>query len=618
MAAFAWPLAAPLEPAQDSPVLEFTLTRVFGSESLVISDAALSPDGRWIVLTEGDQQQRSNLWVLSTGGGAPVPLTRGPYIDAFPSWFPSGERIAFVSTRPPVCTIMTVPFDPDSGTAAGPPRQVGLDVVGDSLDVSPDGKQIAYFSGKALKVIPATGGTARSLAGDGGYMPRWSPDGRSVHYLRGGSGRTRLMRVSVEGGRPEVVFTWPGWMSLVPGGANRSFVLREPQEGRGGEIATLGGLALGRLERGRPRGMNALGISKDGDQILAIRRDFAAPLTVLPVQGGPARRLAEGRAYEEPLGWSADGKEVLFESTLDGENLLFFAPLDGGPMRQVKLPETRRRDFSPVLSADGDHVLYARDEGEDGLSSLEVYSIEEDSSWELSRRHALLQAFVTGAGGSVYRDGPDFIFLEKRDDRYELYRSSPRGPSRLLRSFAREEPQSVAVHGNRIAYVVNSKTGGSLFLASAGDAPTRRLLTLNGELHQATWSPSGTSIAAYHFDPTAASGNDWRPEGRDLITLKVSPSGERVGDLGRRSVPGGHWWSLQWLPDGRGILAVGMDANVWLVPLDAEGRPVNLTQDDSNSAYNYRLSPDGRWIAYASGRQTGSSVWLLKLKEPLR
>jgi len=187
-----------------------------------------------------------------------------------------------------------------------------------------------------------------------------------------------------------------------------------------------------------------------------------------------------------------------------------------------------------------------------------------------------------------------------------------------LWSFGHKEPQSVAVHGNRIAYVVNSKTEGSLFLASAGDAPARLLLALNGMLDFGVWSPGGTSIAAYHFDPAVASGNDWRPEGRDLVTLEVSASGERVGGLRRHTVPGGHWWSPLWLPDGRGILVVGMDANVWLIPLEAEARPVNVTQDDPNSAYHYRLSPDGREIAYASERQTGSSIWLLKLREPLR
>jgi Tol biopolymer transport system component len=341
---------------------------------------------------------------------------------------------------------------------------------------------------------------------------------------------------------------------------------------------------------------------------------------ILPVKGGPGRQLKETSGYDEPFGWSEDGGRVLFETELDGEEVMLYAPAAGGPMPQVKLPEARVRRFDPVLSGDGKHVLYAVVEDESELYTLKAYSIEEDWSWELSRMcfpDPLRQMRLSGASGTHYRDGDDFLFFEKREEHYLLVASPPQGPARVLRTFADKLPGSVGVHGNRIAYIQNTGEEGTLFLATAGKATARQLLKLHGMLDMVVWSPGGRRMAAYHFDPARSSVNDWDPAGRDLIVLEVNPSGELVGEPSRYVVPAGHWWYPWWLPDGRGILVNGMDGNVWLIPLDRAAWPVAITQDDPNTVWRFRLSPDGRYIAYPSERHQGSSIWLLNLEEPL-
>ena len=123
---------------QDSPTIDYTLTRVYGGESLYIGAASLSPDGRWIAYTDGDYTTPSNLWLISTEGGDPIPLTKGPYIDGGPIWFPSSDRIAFGSTRAPIYAIMTLPLNKLTGRPTGPPRQVTLESIEPYFDVSPD------------------------------------------------------------------------------------------------------------------------------------------------------------------------------------------------------------------------------------------------------------------------------------------------------------------------------------------------------------------------------------------------------------------------------------------------------------------------------------------------
>jgi hypothetical protein len=73
------------------------------------------------------------------------------------------------------------------------------------------------------------------------------------------------------------------------------------------------------------------------------------------------------------------------------------------------------------------------------------------------------------------------------------------------------------------------------------------------------------------------------------------------------------WWNLRWLPDSRGILATGMDGNVWLIPVDPDASPVCLTRDDPNVSWNFVVSPDGRHIAYHVVVPRGSSIWRVDL-----
>ncbi len=617
-------LVAPTASAQEVPSIEPTYTKVFGAQSTYIKNAALSPDGRWIAFTEGDDVDRTNLWVVSAEGGKPIRLTRGPYLDGSPVWFPTSDRIAFRSTRPPTWAIMTLPLDPLTGKPTGPPQQVTIERLTADFDVSPDGKWIAYTTsgpkGLALRVLPATGGIARTVAEPAGLSPVWSSDGRNIYYVTGraDSSIRKLMRAPVEGGRPETMSTWADSIRLLP---NAELVLRRirprPGEPRVLEIATMEGLSLGRLDL--PEGMGVVEISRDGDEILAIMRDWVAPLTILPVKGGPGRRLNEAMAHDEPLGWSPDSKKVLFETELNGDTVMLFAPVDGGPMHQVKLPEPRMRAFRPVLSGDGNHLLYAADgEGRD-TSTLKVYSLEEDWSWALTRSHTFVRGHmrISGVGGTEHRDGNHFLYFEKREGRYELYASPPRGPSRLLKAFAADRlPKSTGVHGDRIAFTESQGRESSLLLATRGKAAVRRILKLNGMLDMVLWSPDGRWLAAYHFD-RALSPDDWESEGRNLLIVEVSSSGEATGEPRTFRVPPGHWWSPRWLPDSRGIVTVGVDGNVWLIPLDPSARPVALTQDDPNSVWRYSLSPDGRTIAYSSEMPTGSSIWRVQPGEAM-
>ena len=69
-----------------------------------VSDAQVSPDGRWVayVVTAVDMKENANdpdVWLISTAGGESVRLTANKKSDNQPRWSPDGKRIAFVSAR---------------------------------------------------------------------------------------------------------------------------------------------------------------------------------------------------------------------------------------------------------------------------------------------------------------------------------------------------------------------------------------------------------------------------------------------------------------------------------------------------------------------------------------
>lgn len=630
------------------PLIASQLTRIYSAESQ-LRFPSLSPDGRWIAFsTSGDSG--GGLWLVPAEGGQAIRLTQGHWDDG-PVWFPSGDRIAFRSDRPARggdagSYVMSLAIDPETGQPTGPPRQVSIERCFAWLDVSPDGEWIA-FSGwagprHAILVVPSDGGASRIVATAMTSRPVWAADGKSIYYTvtpSSGVGES-LVRVSTDGAATDTVLTWPGEVDVF-GYPQSRFVLRAISIDRWRdhpsiwEVATLDGRALGRLEL--PPGVaSPFSFTPDGS-LLAVRYDASAPLEVLPVDGGAPRRLNDTRGNDQVLGWSPDGSRVLFRTSLDGGDRFFFASADGGAMRQLDLPEEPLDAFAPVLSQDGRRLLYAVEGADSAAVTLKVLDLRDanarvitdeffqpgEDSFELS-----------GRGGIHWRDGDDFLYVRRHDDRFELLALPPSGPPRLLRAFGggrngaggnvSAPPWGMAVYADRIAYVQSrsphrlGEGHNSLVLARAGHEESRLVLTIQGVLESPTWSPDGKhlTIDAYRRSPE----QDYAPSGLQLLVLEIGPSGEVMGEPTVLDTPDRlWWWSPQWLPDGRGLLVQAEDGSVWQVSSKPGIRPVELTADfpPNQDIWDFRISPDGRFIAYARSIFRGSSIWRVEAGDTL-
>ncbi|CAN5495220.1 S9 family peptidase [soil metagenome] len=163
----------------------------------------------------------SHLQLLDLATRKTVPLTNGKHDDGLPAWSPNGKEIAFVSKRGD---------DPDrtenwdlyviEAKAGAKERQLTTAPEADAHPDwesapawSPDGRTIAYIRGgdpkkiayatHALATVPATGGPAKILTAalDRNFVqPHWAPDGKFIFTVLEDDGAQSLVRVPVVAG----------------------------------------------------------------------------------------------------------------------------------------------------------------------------------------------------------------------------------------------------------------------------------------------------------------------------------------------------------------------------------------------------------------------------------
>jgi Tol biopolymer transport system component len=578
---------------------------------------AISPDGRWLVFSAADSPTRASLWIIPSAGGRPTRLTDAGFADDNPRFVPSGDRILFRSTRPAKATIegmylMSLPFDRAAGRASGPPTQLTFEPVLAPV-VSNDGNWIAYRAisedGFPLKVIPVNGGNARVLhnskSRQAGVLA-WSRDGASILIVGRGEKLERVVsRVPVNGGPPVVLFeTGKAVRAAAPDGS--LFALGEPG-GLNGRTHTIEVVdATGRVlyQHDVKSAVFPAGFSTAGDALYLVADDVSAYMRVRGVTDGTMRDLSAGKDYPWALDWLDDSKTLAYV----GDQGLLMGTLNAGP-RRVSATSGREQ----FESASATHGLLAVPTAATRLR-IEYYVVDLKTGARSLLTKTGLRTDATAAGGDYARVGDGFLYFEERGNNAALLLTRPGQPPRTLRLTTSADAlrHAYSVHGSRIAFTKETGDSLGLFIADSPTAPGRLIATLGPAAAPGccrlnlVFSPDGRWLVASRYG---------KRTDRDLLYIEVPAQG-RATNIRVVQVPADYWYEARWLPDNRGVTVIGgvvNDADIFLIPFRESEKPVNLTAADTDATWGHVLSPDGRYIAYASEVRRGSAIWRVDL-----
>ncbi len=148
------------------------------------NDHGLSPDGKWLAVSSGHEDNVSKIYIVPSDGGAARRATpKGP--SYWHGWSPDGESLAYCAERGGNFDIYTVP------AAGGEEKRLteaeGLD---DGPEYTPDGKLIYFNSERSgpMKIwrMNADGTKQEQVTTDAEYadwFPHISPDGKTMVFL---------------------------------------------------------------------------------------------------------------------------------------------------------------------------------------------------------------------------------------------------------------------------------------------------------------------------------------------------------------------------------------------------------------------------------------------------
>jgi dipeptidyl aminopeptidase/acylaminoacyl peptidase len=298
-----------------------------------------------------------------------------------------------------------------------------------------------------------------SYAGDDGQdiaTLAWSPDGRTVVYVRGG-GPNRQNEIpnpawSADAAEQAI------WAVDVSGGAPRKLAT-----GSGPEVSASGQVAY--LSRGQVWATNLAGTDKPA-QLFTIR--------------GQARNLR----------WSPDGKQIAFVSARGDHN--FLGLFEGATKRLRYLDPSVDQDGSPVWSPDGTHLAFTR-----VPSTRENFSFaprREGEPWSIR-----VVDVATGIGREVWK--------------------ADRGPGSILQSVSAED-QLFWADGDRLVFPWERTGWLGLYAVPVAGGPATPLATgnfevehvaLTGDRRRVIYSSNRDDIDRRHLWSVAVSGGPPSP-----------------------------------------------------------------------------------------------------------
>jgi Tol biopolymer transport system component len=449
---------------------------------------------------------------------------------------------------------------------AGLPPQTNI-----PISMSPDGRWVAGAAQGGNEIFGVSLGslTPQRLvtASSAVYQPFWSPDSRSMAFFEAGL----LKRAEIAGGPPQTVSEAP--LPIGNGTWSREGVILFSS---GGVIQRV--LAAG----GEP-----------------------TPITNVDETGAPI-------TGEDHLGpwFLPDGRHFLYVA-VSNESAIYLGELDS-----KKRTRLINADSKPMYAEPG-YILFNRGStlfaqpfdakalaltGQpirvtDGLAMLAPTAssnLSRSANFFVSQSGALVfKTTPGGAGNAAATGGVQRSLLWIGRDGIQISEAGTGAVAGI----------DVAPDGARFAVHVHEGDGGDIWTFDPDQGRLQRF-TFDGSQENSSpvWSPDGTRIAF-----ASRRANSW-----GLYVKRADGAGdaELITESNDEKVP------MSWSPDGTLLVYVqmGKGLDIWAVPLEGDKRPFPVV-DGPYDEGEAQVSPDGKWLAYASNETGMPEIYIKQFPE---
>jgi hypothetical protein len=552
-------------------------------------------------------------WLIAAALLAPAARAHGPDelgepplpflspVESIAGLGPSGTR-PMPPAKPgqtlPLRPARTIRFDTDQGTAL-------------SIDLSPDGRTIAFDMLGDIYLLDAEGGRARAITRGMAFdsQPAFSPDGRHILFLSDRSGAENLWIMDADGSHPRQVsfyddnpvFVSPAWSA----DGTSAYVTRFWPDRNAYEMWRF------TLDGGDPMGSVFLPNWTDAQQ----QGEKTSSLGAAPSPDGRFLYYAAHGgtiAFESPSEWQIARRDLATGKT----DVLLKAVGD------IRLGPVQSSAFRPVLSHDGRLLAYGvrrvgktwlrirdLDSGADRTLAEIDHDELQSSFWSDIIPHFAFtrddKALIVGTGGGIRRIA--IATGEARPIAFTATVERQLGP--LVRNPVKQE--TGPVRARLIQTPALSPDGGMLAFSAlthlyampvGGAAPPQRLDDGDMPSFHPSWSPDGRSLTYV----------SWTAQEGGAIWVKA------IGGEARKLTARHAFYTHPvFTPDGRAILAVRSpdadrlnsyvefgqlrDADLVLIPLDGSAAPRVVATGRIGGTPHFGPEPGSLYLNEADG-----------------
>jgi Tol biopolymer transport system component len=580
-------------------------------------------------------------------GHTTAPVTRAEtYLSSSLSISASGRRLAFLASDASgtVAHVWSVDLDTVTGKPVNAPHRVSI-MTAAGLAISDDGQRIALVTADSVQptarllVIPSDGGDERVLdTAPRIETPRWSPDGKTIYYIRGRGKGPALARINAAGGIPDSLA--PG-MSVIGVSADGQRVAYYPfnpdnrpvlrvADRQGREIATV---------LGAGSDVFLMWSRRQPATMFSRRGEWATTWKTVSLDNGQVSPSSFGDRSASAPRFSADGRRLAATTAVDGRAQIVvydFASNERRVLRTAAEPVNWAPDGpSMQWSPDGSHIAFLAVDSSFTRHDLYVVDVTTSQSVRLAdlgpQRWSNATLFRWRSDGQAidYISGASAAGAAPSLERVTLSgKHSVISKLPVARQGNATDGGYRLLNDSLVAVGRNPRTDSDSSYLAIVDARTGVARTvINKPAH---WDLSdNTSILSpdgkwFAFGTRGGKGDQTYSQGAiaSLDGKTVRMIGEPTLTPCRKSNFYGAVWPHEWLPDSRSLVVLGdpcsasrSHVQVYVAPID--GTPARHLPMPSQWDPDVTLMPDGRSLLVAAINEGSMSIVALDLTRAL-